>query len=147
MYNDKQKQKEKNKEAAKRYRANKKGMTQKPKGMTEEDVQNDAGLNNSVIPDTIIPQNDVTPCNNVTPECNTQPIDYEGRRAIFNLLHDWSEGKGTPYQERIGTLAMQYSIIKSDFDKPGKLAAYLGVDKAEPLKLWQPSNQTHPAQS
>ena len=88
---------------------------------------------NDVTPDTKHPEN-VTPVTistlNVTPVCNTvtlkgdeqvtPTIDYEGRRK------DW---------EKQGTLSRQYSVIKSDFDKPGKLANYLGVDKAEPIRL------------
>lgn len=63
-------------------------------------------------------------------------VDFEGRRKDWQLLSNWYEGKGTLYQQRIGALAMQYSVIKSDFDKPGKRAHYLGVAYAEPVVLY-----------
>jgi len=44
-------------------------------------------------------------------------IDYEGRRKTQKLLDGWAEGKGTPYQERLGKLAQQWDKIIGGSDK------------------------------
>ena len=87
MYKDKDKQRQANKEAARRHRA---------KGMTDE-----GSTKPSVIPKTI-------------KDCTGQvhQIDYEGRRKTYAVLKAWAEGKGTQAQCVLGRLAMTYNVIK-----------------------------------
>ncbi len=71
------------------------------------------------VPDLSVPAANRT----LTDACgNVHQIDFDGRRKDCDLLKSWSEGKGTPYQKRLGTLARQYSCIKG-YVKDGKLTA------------------------
>ena len=49
------------------------------------------------------------------------PIDYEGRRKDYELLKSWDEGKGTAYQQQLGSTGRMYGVINGYLSKTYKL--------------------------
>lgn len=149
MYKDKDKQKQANKEASRRNRDKNKGMTKKPVIDEIKNAQDALGCENSVIPDasypvkrhtvipTVIPA--VIPEKYITDAVGKQHrIDFEGRRKDMAALCRWAIGDNcTLYQQRLGTLALQYTKINKI-----NLPEYLGCTTSTPSQTFKSARDT-----